>query len=78
MHRISGDTAAIHSLVTGASVNFIGDIITIIGVLIVLANAHWPLAVVTYTLLPLFVFNYLWHAAVSGWKAARIAGTGTA
>ncbi len=61
VHRISGDTAAIHSLVTGASVNFIGDIITIIGVLIVLANAHWPLAVVTYTLLPLFVFNYLWH-----------------
>jgi len=61
VHRISGDTAAIHSLVTGASVNFIGDIITIIGVLIVLANAHWPLAVVTYTLLPLFVMNYLWH-----------------
>lgn len=61
VHRISGDTAAIHSLVTGASVNFIGDIITIIGVLVVLANAHWPLAVVTYTLLPLFVFNYLWH-----------------
>jgi len=59
--RISEDTSAMHNLVTGASVNMIGDLVTILGVLVVLMFMDWKLALVTYAVLPLFVFNFLWH-----------------
>lgn len=59
--RISTDTGALHSLVTGASVNLVGDVVTIVGVLAVLLSANWKLAILTYAILPLFVANYRWH-----------------
>ncbi len=59
--RISEDTSTVHSLVTGASVNLIGDLVTVLGVLVVLLYANWKLALLTYTVLPFFLFNYLWH-----------------
>ena len=59
--RISTDTGALYSLVTGASVNLIGDIVTIVGVMVLLLNANWQLAIVTYAILPLFIANYRWH-----------------
>jgi subfamily B ATP-binding cassette protein MsbA len=59
--RILDDTSAIYNLVTGASVNLISDFITIFGVLIVLLALNWKLALVTFIVLPFFVFNYLWH-----------------
>jgi len=59
--RVSTDTGAVHSLVTGASVNLIGDVVTIAGVLVVLINANWQLALLTYAILPCFVANYRWH-----------------
>ncbi|MDX2079723.1 MAG: ABC transporter ATP-binding protein [Terrimicrobiaceae bacterium] len=59
--RIGGDTGALYTLVTGASVNLIGDVVTIAGVLAVLLHANWQLALITYVILPLFVFNYTWH-----------------
>ncbi|GAB4181173.1 MAG: ABC transporter ATP-binding protein [Terrimicrobiaceae bacterium] len=59
--RISNDTGALYNLVTGASVNLLGDVVTILGVLVVLLRSDWQLALLTYALLPLFVINYLWH-----------------
>ncbi len=59
--RIATDTGALYALVTGASVNLIGDVVTILGVLIVLLDANWQLALVTYAILPFFVANYRWH-----------------
>lgn len=59
--RISTDTAAFHQLVTGASVNLIGDVVMMLGVLAVLLWANWQLALVTYAVLPFFLMNYLWH-----------------
>jgi subfamily B ATP-binding cassette protein MsbA len=59
--RISEDTGAMHNLVTGASVNMVGDLVTILGVLVVLMRSNWQLALVTYAVLPFFVFNFLWH-----------------
>jgi subfamily B ATP-binding cassette protein MsbA len=59
--RISEDTGAMHNLVTGASVNMIGDIITVFGVLILLICSNWKLAFLTYAVLPFFLFNFLWH-----------------
>jgi subfamily B ATP-binding cassette protein MsbA len=59
--RISLDTGAFHSVVTGASVNLLSDVITIVGVVIVLFSVNWQLAVMTYAVLPFFLINYLWH-----------------
>jgi subfamily B ATP-binding cassette protein MsbA len=59
--RITEDTGAMHNLATGASVNMIGDIITIAGVLVFLLWSNWKLALVTYVVLPFFVVNFLWH-----------------
>lgn len=59
--RIITDAGALHTLVTGASVNLIGDVIMIFGVVIVLFYADWKLALLTYAVLPLFVINYRWH-----------------
>jgi len=59
--RISTDTGAFYSLVTGASVNLIGDLVTVVGVMILLLNANWQLALLTYAIMPLFVANYRWH-----------------
>jgi len=59
--RVSGDTIALHGLVTGASINMIGDAATIVGVLAILLSVNWKLALVTYAILPFFVFNYRWH-----------------
>ena len=59
--RISTDTATLYSLVTGASVNLIGDLVTVVGVMVLLLNANWHLALVTYCILPLFIANYKWH-----------------
>jgi subfamily B ATP-binding cassette protein MsbA len=59
--RISNDTGALYNLVTGASVNLLGDLVTIVGVLVVLLRSDWQLALLTYAILPFFVINYLWH-----------------
>ncbi|MEI8311469.1 MAG: ABC transporter ATP-binding protein [Verrucomicrobiota bacterium] len=59
--RISTDTGALYSLVTGASVNLVGDLVTVVGVMVLLLNANWHLALVTYAILPLFIANYKWH-----------------
>ncbi len=59
--RVSNDASALHTLVTGASVNLLGDIVTILVALGVLMHANWKLAIVTYAILPFFVINYVWH-----------------
>lgn len=59
--RISNDTSAFHQMVTGASVNLLGDIVLIVGVLVVLLSMNWQLALLTYAVLPCFLFNYFWH-----------------
>lgn len=59
--RITDDANSVHNLVTGASVNMLGDLLTLVGVLVVLLHSNWQLALLTYALLPLFLFNFLWH-----------------
>ncbi len=59
--RVASDTGSMFNLVSGASVNLIGDFITLIGVLLILACTNWKLALLTYAVLPLFVLNFLWH-----------------
>lgn len=59
--RLITDTSALHSMVTGASVNLLGDLVTIFAVLFVLIDANWQLALITYAVLPFFLINYKWH-----------------
>lgn len=59
--RISTDTGAFYALVTGASVNLVGDVVTLAGVMLLLLKANWQLALMTYAVLPLFIANYKWH-----------------
>lgn len=59
--RISIDTGAFHNLVTGASVNLLGDLVMIVGVLVILLSTNWKLALITYLVLPFFLINYFWH-----------------
>jgi len=59
--RISNDTGAFHNLVTGASVNLLGDMVMIVGVLVILLATNWKLALLTYAILPFFLYNYFWH-----------------
>ena len=59
--RVTEDTGVAHQLVTGASVNLLSDAVTIVGVLVFLVWQSPILALITYAVLPFFVFNYLWH-----------------
>jgi subfamily B ATP-binding cassette protein MsbA len=59
--RISDDTGSVHSMVTGASINMVGDAVTILGVLSAMWYYNWVLALITSAFMPLFLFNFLWH-----------------
>ena len=59
--RIIEDSTAIHTLVTGASVTLLTDLITAFGVFFWLFYLNWKLASVSVILTPLFVVNYRWH-----------------
>jgi len=59
--RVANDTSAMFNLVSGASVNLIGDVVTVLGVLVILAFTNWKLALLTYLVLPLFILNFNWH-----------------
>jgi subfamily B ATP-binding cassette protein MsbA len=59
--RVSDDTGAVHNMVTGASINIVGDAVTILGVLIFMWYYNWVLALITSAFMPMFLFNFLWH-----------------
>lgn len=59
--RVATDTGQMFNLVSGASVNLIGDMVTVFGVLIILGCTQWKLALLTYLVLPLFILNFIWH-----------------
>ncbi len=59
--RVTEDAGSMHQLVTGASVSLIGDLTMALGVLILLFDLNWQLALTTFIFVPLFVINYFWH-----------------
>jgi subfamily B ATP-binding cassette protein MsbA len=59
--RMTHDAGSMHQLVTGASVNLIGDLTMAVGVVALLFDLNWRLALVASIFVPLFVFNYFWH-----------------
>jgi subfamily B ATP-binding cassette protein MsbA len=59
--RVTEDAAAMHQLVTGASVNLLGELTMATGVLLLLLSYNWKLAVLAAVMVPLFICNYFWH-----------------
>jgi subfamily B ATP-binding cassette protein MsbA len=59
--RITEDGTSIYTLVTGASVTLLGDIVTAAGVLVYLFWVNWELALISLFLIPLFLINYRFH-----------------
>jgi subfamily B ATP-binding cassette protein MsbA len=55
---ISEDTGALFSLVTSVLVGVVSDSVTLAAVIGMLFYLHWPLALMTLGVLPLFVLNY--------------------
>jgi subfamily B ATP-binding cassette protein MsbA len=59
--RVTEDAASMHQLVANASVNLIGELTMAVGVLVLLFAYSWKLALISVTIIPLFIFNYFWH-----------------
>ena len=59
--RVTEDAASMHQLVTGASVNLIGELTMAAGVLVLLCFYNWKMALLALVMVPLFIFNYFWH-----------------
>ncbi len=59
--RVVDDSSAIHTLVTGASVTMLTDLVTAAGVFIWLFVLNWRLALISVIVTPLFIVNYQWH-----------------
>ena len=59
--RVTEDAGSMHMLVTGASVSILGDLTTAAGVLVWLFYLNWKLAIISALIIPLFLFNHLWH-----------------
>jgi subfamily B ATP-binding cassette protein MsbA len=59
--RVTEDAGALHQLISGASVGLIGDLSMAAGVLVLLFFMSWKLGLICILVVPLFIFNYLWH-----------------
>lgn len=69
--RITEDTGALHILVANVAVNMASDVITITAMLVVMLVMNVQLTLVTMVVLPLFVFNYLWHRRRMRYESRR-------
>ena len=59
--RISQDTSEVYGLTNGFLINIIADTVTVLCVLGFLYWIEWRLALAVTAVLPLFIFNYLYH-----------------
>ncbi len=60
MTRITTDVDALNDLFTSGIVSVFGDLVTLVGIMVVLASMNWPLAVVTFSVVPLIVLVTQW------------------
>ena len=59
--RVTEDAASMHQLVTSASVNLLGEMTMATGVLVLIFFLSWKIALLSLLIVPLFLFNYIWH-----------------
>jgi len=58
MARLMGDIDFIQQMISGGFVTFIADLFSVVALLFVLFHTEWRLALVTITIIPLYVVNY--------------------
>src|SRR4029079_12186083 len=61
--RATTDVDALNELFTAGLVSVFGDIVTLVGIVIVLFALDWRLALVTFSILPLLLLITLWFKA---------------
>src|SRR4029077_9500315 len=60
MTRVTSDVDALNDLFTSGVVTIFGDVFSLFGIMAVLVNMNWQLALVTFAVLPLIVFITQW------------------
>jgi len=55
MSRVTNDTEAMTEMISGGLPHIIGDSLLLIGIIVIMLNEHWQMALLTFTTLPLLV-----------------------
>lgn len=55
MSRVTNDTEALTEMISGGIPHIIGDSLLLIGIIVIMLNEHWQMALLTFTTLPLLV-----------------------
>jgi ATP-binding cassette, subfamily B, multidrug efflux pump len=74
MTRITNDVDALNDLFTSGSISLIGDIFTLVGIVIILLFENWLLALVVFIVIPplLLVTAYFQRAMRDNFRAIRV------
>ena len=60
--RLQSDVNAMQELITNGIINTVGDLLTVVGIVVVMFTMNPTLSLLTYAVLPLlFLFSYLWR-----------------
>ena len=73
MTRITNDVDALNELFTSGSIELIGDIITLSGIVVIMLVANWRWALITFIVIPplVFVVGYFQNAMRENFRAVR-------
>ena len=66
--RVMNDVATINDLLSQGIITLIGDVFVLVGIIVIMLIMNLPLALLTFTVLPLMLFVTIWFA-----RRARIA-----
>jgi ATP-binding cassette subfamily B protein len=77
MTRVTSDVDALNELFTSGVVTIFGDVLTLVGIMVVMLGMNWRLALVAFAVLPLIVLVTQWfrrnvresYRVVRGWIA---------
>jgi ATP-binding cassette subfamily B protein len=77
MTRVTSDVDALNELFTSGVVTIFGDVLTLVGIMVVMLSMNWRLALVAFAVLPLIVLVTQWfrknvresYRVVRGWIA---------
>ncbi len=58
--RVTSDVAALNEVFTAGLVSILGDLVLLFGIMAVLFAIHWPLALVSFSILPLLLLLSRW------------------
>lgn len=74
MTRLTNDVDALNEMFTSGAISILSDVLTLVGVTIILLIINWPLALVTFVVLPplLWIASYFRVAMRDNFRAIRV------